>query len=79
MNQKRVASFPIVVTEEGVSARIRRVVKSKNGTQYAAYMVDYALLGKRRQEWRADPEEAKQLAKDACKKIANGEQMALCN
>src|SRR5262249_49811572 len=35
------------------------------------------LLGKRKREARADLEEAKQLAREACLKIANGEQRVL--
>jgi hypothetical protein len=40
-------------------------------------VVDYVLLGKRRLEWRADLEEAKEAPREACRKIADGEHMAL--
>jgi hypothetical protein len=74
---RKKSSFPMKVTEEGVSAIIRRTVKIKNGTPYPAYIVDYSLLGQPKQEWRADFKEAKQAARDACKKIAKGEHLAL--
>jgi integrase len=70
-------TFPLMVKQDGVSAKIRKNVKSKNGREYTAYVVDYVLLGKRKQEWRADLAEAKQAAKEACRKIADGEHMAL--
>src|SRR5665213_2981738 len=74
---KTKVTFPIIVKQDGVSARIRRTIKLKNGHEYIAYVVDYTLLGKRKLEWRADLDEAKQAAADACKKIADGEHMAL--
>jgi len=74
---KEPESFPITITEEGVSAKVRKVVKVKNDVTYTSYIVDYVLLAKRKQEWRADLAEAKQAAKEACLKIANGQQMAL--
>jgi len=70
-------TFPLVVKQDGVSAKIRRIVKTKNGTEYTSYVVDYVLLGKRRQEWRADLAEAKEAARAACTKIADGEHLAL--
>jgi hypothetical protein len=74
---KESESFPITISEEGVSAKIRKVVKVKNEVTYTSYIIDYVLLGKRKQEWRADLAEAKEAAKEACLKIANGQQMAL--
>jgi integrase len=70
-------TYPLVIKQDGVSAKIRKIVKSKNGRDYIAYVVDYVLLGKRKLDWRADLEEAKQTAREACRKIADGEHMAL--
>jgi hypothetical protein len=70
-------TFPLIVKQDGVSAKIRKIVKSKNGREYIAFVVDYVLLGKRKQDWRADLAEAKQAAREACRKIADGEHMAL--
>jgi integrase len=74
-------TFPITVTEAGVSAKIRKVTKTRDGATYDSFMVDYFLLGKRKQVWRSDLTEAKQVARDACNKIANGQQdvLRLCN
>lgn len=69
--------FPIMVTEAGVSAKIRKVSKTRDGATYDSFMVDYFLLGKRKQVWRSDLTEAKQVARDACNKIANGQQDVL--
>jgi integrase len=74
---KQNPTFPLLVKQDGVSAKIRKIVKSKNGRDYIAYVVDYVLLGKRKLDWRADLEEAKQTAREACRKIADGEHMAL--
>jgi integrase len=74
---KQNPTFPLLVKQDGVSAKIRKIVKSKNGREYTAFVVDYVLLGKRKQDWRADLEEAKQAAREACRKIADGEHMAL--
>ena len=68
---------PLIVTVQGVSAKIRPVEKFINGIPRTYYVVEYILLGKRKQEWRADLDEAKQAASDACKRIASGEQCIL--
>jgi hypothetical protein len=69
--------FPVTITEKGVSAVIRKAAKSKGGKSHNYFIVEYILLGKRKQVWRADLNEAKAVARDACIKIANGEQSAL--
>lgn len=69
--------FPLTVKEAGVTATIRTVAKSRNGTTYNSFVVDYILMGKRKQVWRSDLDDAKAVARDACIKIANGEQVAL--
>jgi integrase len=69
--------LPLTITEMGVSARIRLNSKTKAGRRYDSYVVEYILLGKRKQVWRADLEKAKAAAHDACIKIANGNQSAL--
>ncbi|MEK7780316.1 MAG: hypothetical protein AAB370_02305 [Verrucomicrobiota bacterium] len=53
------------------------MTKIRDGAAYDSFMVDYFLLGKRKQVWRADLVEAKQVARDACGKIANGQQEVL--
>ncbi|HET7624381.1 MAG TPA: site-specific integrase [Verrucomicrobiae bacterium] len=70
-------NFPLIITAQGVSAKIRKIVQTKKGNEYIFYMVDYVLLGKRKQEWHTDLVEAKKAASDACKKIASGEQRVL--
>lgn len=69
--------FPIMVTERGVSAKIRKVIQRRNGTAYPTFVVDYVYLGKRKQVWRSDLADAKTVARDACRKISNGEHLAL--
>jgi integrase len=73
----RAEKLPMVITEAGVSARIRKISQTKNGRNYTSYVVDYVLLGKRKQKWHAELAAAKAAASDACTKIANGEQLAL--
>lgn len=70
-------SFPITVTDSGVTAKIYRASQTRNGTKYDGFLVSYVLLGKRKQVWRSDMAEAKAHAKEACWRIANGEQLAL--
>ena len=74
MNAKK---FPITVTAGGVSAKIRKVSQTKNGKEYPLYIADYVLLGKRRQEGRAKFEDAKEVALNACRLIASGQQASL--
>jgi integrase len=69
--------FPLTVTEGGVSAKIRKLTQIKGGKAYTVFIVDYVLLGKRRQVGRSDFEDAKQVALEACRQIANGQQMSL--
>lgn len=77
----KTVKFPLIVTESGVSAKIRKVTKPKNGHDYTAFVVEYVLLGRRKQVWRSDLEAAKTVAREACIKIANGHQLTLelCN
>jgi integrase len=72
MKTPKDGKFPVVVSEGGVSAKIRKITQTKNGTEYVTYMVDYILLGKRKQVGRTDFEEAKQVALNACRQIARG-------
>jgi len=69
--------FPLRVSEQGVLAKVRRIVQNKYGEAYVFYVVEYVLLGKRKQEWFSELEAAKTAASDACRKIANGEQSVL--
>lgn len=69
--------FPLTVTESGVSAKIYLGNRTQNGTKYPGYVVTFSLLGKRKQVWRTDLGDAKTSARDACIKIANGEQHVL--
>ncbi|MGH7939874.1 MAG: tyrosine-type recombinase/integrase [Limisphaerales bacterium] len=73
--------FPLTVSEGGVSAKIRKTIQIKNGREYVVYIVDYMLLGKRKQVGRTRLEEARQHALEACRSIALGRQdtLALTN
>ncbi len=66
--------FPITVTEGGVTAKIRKTIQDKQGKEYVVYIVDYILLGKRKQVGRTSFDEAKQHALEACRSIAHGRQ-----
>ncbi len=77
MKTAKDGKFPVVVSEGGVSAKIRKITQTKNGTEYVTYMVDYILLGKRKQVGRTDFEEAKQVALNACRQIARGNHASL--
>ena len=46
--------FPMTITEKGVSAVIRRTEKLKGGNLHRYFIVEYILLGKRKQVWRSD-------------------------
>jgi integrase len=69
--------FPVVVTECGVTAKIRKATQTKNGEIYALFIVEYWLLGKRKREARANFDEARDVAVNACRQIANGNQAQL--
>jgi hypothetical protein len=69
--------FPVIVTEGGVSAKIRKTTQTKNGKDYVVYIIDYILLGKRKQVGRTSFDEAKQHALEACRSIAHGRQDSL--
>ena len=42
--------FPII-TQAGISTRIREVRKSRCGVSYVSYVVDYLLKGRRKLVW----------------------------
>jgi len=69
--------FPLTITEKGVSAVIRKTAKLKDGKRLNYFIVEYTILGERQQVWRSDLGIAKGVARDACIKIANGDQSAL--
>lgn len=69
--------YPLTVTEKGVSAKIRKVSQNKAGKKYDAYAVEFILLGKRKRVWRSDPAEAEAVAREACRKISNGDHSSL--
>lgn len=69
--------FPLRIFEQGVSAKVRQIIQNKNGGTYVFYVVEYILLGKRKQEWFTELEAAKTAASDACRKISHGEQSVL--
>jgi integrase len=77
MKTAKDGKFPMEVSEGRVTAKIHKVTKTKNGKTYISYVADYVLLGQRKQVVRADFEEAKQIALDACRLIAGGQQMSL--
>jgi integrase len=74
---KKDGQFPVTVSENRVTAKIHKVTKTKNGKNYTSYVADYILLGQRKQVVRANFEEAKQIALDACRLIAGGQQTSL--
>ena len=74
---KKDGQFPVTVSENRVTAKIHQVTKIRNGKTYTSYVADYILLGQRKQVVRANFEEAKQIALDACRLIAGGQQMSL--
>jgi integrase len=69
--------FPIVVTREGVTAKIHRASQIQNGQTYSGFMVVYSLLGKRKRVWRSDLSQAEIAAEDACEKISSGQHLSL--
>ena len=69
--------FPVTITEKGVSALIRKTAKLKGGKKHNYFIVEYILLGKRRQVWRSGFSEAKAVAREACINVGNGNQTAL--
>ncbi len=69
--------FPVVVCEEGVSAKIRKFTRIKKGKTYTSFAAEYFLLGKRKQEWRSKYEDAEIAAIDACRRISRGQQVSL--
>ena len=73
----KTAAFPIVVTEGGVSAKIRRVSQAVKGKIYTRFVADFIELGKRKQVGRASFEDAKQEAVAACRRISTGDHSAL--
>jgi hypothetical protein len=64
--------FPLTVSAEGVSAKIRKFTRIKNGETYTTFAAEYFLLGKRKQEWRSKFEDAKTAALNACRTISRG-------
>jgi len=70
-------SFPLTITEKGVSSVIRKSEKIKDGIARNYFIVEYFLKGKRKQVWRADEAEARAVAKDACIRVSNGDQSSL--
>jgi hypothetical protein len=69
--------FPETIKEKGVSAIIRKADKLKAGKKRSYFIVEYILTGKRKQVWRSELDEARIVARDACIKIANGDQSSL--
>jgi integrase len=74
MNAKK---FPVTITEMGVSARIRKTAKVGDGKKLDYFIIEYVHMGRRKQVWRSDYGKAVAVARDACIKVANGEQEAL--
>jgi len=65
--------FPVTITEKGVSAIIRKTEKKKDGEKHTYYIIEYILNGERKQVWRSDLDDAKDVARNACTKIGNGD------
>jgi integrase len=70
-------AFPVIVSEGRVTAKIHKITKTKDGKTYVSYVADYVLLGQRKQVVRANFEEAKEIALDACRLIAGGDHLSL--
>jgi integrase len=77
MEQMKTSGFPIVVTREGVTAKIYKAKQVQNGKKYPGFMVVYSLLGKRKRVWRSDLAQAETAAEDACEKISGGQHLVL--
>jgi integrase len=73
----RTETFPITVTDSGVTAKIYRATQTKNRQTYDGFLVTYSLLGKRKQVWRSELPDAQNAAREACSKVANGQQLVL--
>jgi hypothetical protein len=73
----KAAKFPVTIIEKGVSAIIRESTKLKGGKTHKYFIVEFILLGKRKQVWRSDFDDAKAVASEACIKVANEDQSAL--
>jgi integrase len=69
--------FPLVITEKGVTAKIRKAWQVKNEVRYQAFVIEFTLMGKRKRVWRSDLEDAMAVASEACNEIANGTQVKL--
>jgi integrase len=69
----KAGQFPLTVTENGISVKIYKS-KSKN---YVTFMVVYFVLGKRKMRGFSDPGDAIEHAKQVCRDISNGDQLAL--
>ena len=68
---------PLTVAEEDVSAKIRIFSRIKNGKTYTTFADEYILLGKRKQEWRANFDDGKAAALHAYRTISRGQQVSL--
>jgi len=69
--------FPVTVSEEGVSAKIRKFTRIKSGKTYTTFAAEYFLLGRRKQIWRGKFEDAKNVALEACRTISRGQHVSL--
>src|SRR5262245_4302626 len=72
--------FPMLITVReypGITSRIYKQVRTKGEAEYTAFIVAYTLLGKRKLESCAKLDDAIAVAKDAIRKISNGEQAVL--
>ena len=69
--------FPLVITDQGVSVKIRKFTRTKNDVPYLSYIVEYFLLGQRKQKWCSELPQAKAFGYDICRKIKLGEQHSL--
>jgi integrase len=75
--KKSKKEFPKTITEAGVSAKIYRREKVKNGRSYTEYVLTYSEAGKRAMRYFADADEATTEARLAVAKIASGQAAAL--
>jgi integrase len=77
LEDMKTIKFPIVVTRDGVTAKIHKATQIQNGQKYPGFMVVYSLLGKRKRVWRSNLSQAEIVAEEACEKISTGEHLSL--
>lgn len=68
--------FPVIVTHNGVVAKIHQSFQIQKGKKYDDFLVIYQEGFTRKRLWHSTQEAAQIAAKDACGRIANGEHLS---